>query len=289
MDLPSRIDAIWDFLDAGDANAALDAARDLYTDHPEDPWVLLARTAAAYYAELPEEALETAREADGVLSQRSPETSHPGGETVDAESEDALRDARAWRAWAAFRLWLFEEAEEAARLALESDPSDGELWDLLARVLERTGRPDEASEADRAAFERDPEAFPLPNRLTEQELDEAMEAAAAILPDPFREVLAATPVVVESFPSLELASSPYPDELPLPPDILGLFTGTSMVDRSVFDPMQTPGTIFLFKGNLERECPDRTVLIDELQTTLYHELAHYLGFDEDEMEDLGLA
>ncbi|MFO7768494.1 MAG: metallopeptidase family protein [bacterium] len=289
MDLPSRIDAVWAFLDAGDANAALDSARGLHEDHPEDPWVLLARTAAAYFAELAGEALDSAREAERLLTVRTPETDHPGGEPADGDTENALRGARTWRAYAAFRLWAFDEAEAAARRALGKEGSDPELWDLLARIMERTGRTDEAEEADRKASGLDPAAFPLPNRLTDRELDAAVEEAVARLPGVFQEVLDATPVVVEPFPSRELAESPFEDEPPLPPDILGLFTGTSMMDRSVFNPLERPGTIFLFKGNLERECPDRKTLISEIEITLYHELAHYLGFDEDDMEDLGLA
>ena len=58
-------------------------------------------------------------------------------------------------------------------------------------------------------------------------------------------------------------------------------------DRFV-NPTEQPGVVFLFQKNLERMCPDRPTLEDEIRITVWHELAHYLGFGEDEMEEMGL-
>jgi predicted Zn-dependent protease with MMP-like domain len=54
-------------------------------------------------------------------------------------------------------------------------------------------------------------------------------------------------------------------------------------------PGELPPTIFLFQRNLERYAEDEVRLIEEIRTTLYHELGHALGFDEDGVEDMGLA
>ena len=45
----------------------------------------------------------------------------------------------------------------------------------------------------------------------------------------------------------------------------------------------------IFKRNLEKICHDREDLIDQIQITVRHEIGHYLGLDEDDMERLGLA
>ena len=75
----------------------------------------------------------------------------------------------------------------------------------------------------------------------------------------------------------------------LEPDLLGLFEGSSRLDPQAETPDQLPH-IRLFLDNLwdfaER---DPAVYRDEVRTTLLHELGHYLGLDEEDVEALGLA
>ena len=40
-------------------------------------------------------------------------------------------------------------------------------------------------------------------------------------------------------------------------------------------------TIFLFQRNLENISQDRESLIEEIRDTVYHEIAHHMGMDED--------
>jgi predicted Zn-dependent protease with MMP-like domain len=47
--------------------------------------------------------------------------------------------------------------------------------------------------------------------------------------------------------------------------------------------------IMIFKKNLEKICQDEEDLIDQIQITVRHEVGHYLGLDEDDLERLGLA
>ena len=72
-----------------------------------------------------------------------------------------------------------------------------------------------------------------------------------------------------------------------PPDLLGLFLGVSLLERSGEHP-ELPPSIHLYQRNLERAAVDEEELKEQIRITLYHELGHYLGFDEDGVAELGL-
>jgi predicted Zn-dependent protease with MMP-like domain len=76
---------------------------------------------------------------------------------------------------------------------------------------------------------------------------------------------------------------------PLDPELLGLFVGTALNERTFAAPgVEEPPRIFLFQRNLERFSRDEAELSAEIARTLHHELAHYLGFAEEDMADLDL-
>jgi predicted Zn-dependent protease with MMP-like domain len=138
------------------------------------------------------------------------------------------------------------------------------------------------------AHDIDPDRFAMPRRVDEELILEAVHQAADSLPDQFRELLDELAVVVRPSPDEDLARNEDPDGPPIPPDVLGLFVGSSQLEKSVFDVGSQPGLIFLFQRNLERACPDEETLVEEIHITLWHELAHYLGFEEEDMPELGL-
>ena len=95
--------------------------------------------------------------------------------------------------------------------------------------------------------------------------------------------------------ALLLEDLPTEDDLhrydpPMSPlEILGYFSGHSVAERSSNDAWsQLPGTIVLFRSNLERMALDRNELIEQLRITMYHEVGHFLGLDEQDLEDRGL-
>lgn len=71
--------------------------------------------------------------------------------------------------------------------------------------------------------------------------------------------------------------------------LLGLFVGASFGEgMETLDPM--PSAIRLFIENLRDEAGDDPVRFrQEVRTTLLHEIGHYLGLEEDQLEERGLA
>ncbi|MGD9611296.1 MAG: metallopeptidase family protein [Kiritimatiellia bacterium] len=72
------------------------------------------------------------------------------------------------------------------------------------------------------------------------------------------------------------------------PDLLGLFVGVNCAEGADSgDPL--PPEILLFLENLwDYADGDEELFREEVRVTYYHELGHYLGLEEDDLEDRGL-
>jgi predicted Zn-dependent protease with MMP-like domain len=260
------LDSIYVALDRGDASAALEIARSALAED-DDPVLHFLAGIALLELDRPEQAEVELRRA------------------VELDAEDP--EFRANLALALFASCHFDEAEREARCALEKDETLPDAHHSLALVLERFGRFDEADRAFRRAGELDPDAFRAPLRLSGRDFEAYVAAAADRLPESFRRQLDDVVVTVEPLPSRGLLLD---DPVPLDPELFGLFVGVPLTARSSFSPGgELPPRILLFQRNLERCFPQRERLIDEITRTLYHELGHYLGMDEDELEESGMG
>lgn len=74
----------------------------------------------------------------------------------------------------------------------------------------------------------------------------------------------------------------------LAPDLLGLFVGPNCAEGvESGDPL--PPEILLFLENLwDYAEGDEEIFREEVRVTYFHELGHYLGLEEGELEDRGL-
>ncbi len=129
----------------------------------------------------------------------------------------------------------------------------------------------------------DADACPAPVRMPDDEaLGMLREIVAAFPPD-----LAAAldNVSIELAPMPDAAIDGGPDTDPL---VLGLYAGAP-IGESVDAPLSMPGSVRIFKRNIERVAADREALLEELRITLLHEVGHHLGWDEDDLEARGLA
>ena len=69
--------------------------------------------------------------------------------------------------------------------------------------------------------------------------------------------------------------------------LLGLFQGVPLIERSISAPPLFPDTIFLFQGPLERMCATVEELEEEIEITVVHEVAHFIGMGEERLAELG--
>jgi len=78
------------------------------------------------------------------------------------------------------------------------------------------------------------------------------------------------------------------EEHPDDPDLFGLYEGVPLPDRGDWAGTM-PDRIRIFRRPLVESFPDVRELEEEIRITVLHELGHYFGLDEDELDKLGYS
>ena len=231
-----------------------------------------------------------AEDVDRVLEEGDAALDAGDFETALACFDEALAsDSEHWgaalgRAEALLSMWRAEEALDLLERMRPSDPEsdDPDRAELEGRAREAMGEFDPADRLFRAAAELDPETYTPPVRMSEADFQGILDKVLEALPDVIRDAVAEVPVLVTPKPTEEIAErAPH-----ITPDLLGLFVGTPIGERG---PSGYGDVVMLFQRNLERAGRSRAEVSKEIKITLLHEYGHYLGFDEEELEHLGLA
>jgi len=259
------VERVWELLDEGEIASARTALESLLARRPGHPDLRVVDAAVSLDEGDAVRALEALRGAE---------------RSADPALLFHLRAA------AHYALAEPEAARDDARRALAVSPDAPETHALLARALELLNDPAPAEKHDQLAFELDHERFPLPLEVSDEDFDAVVESSLTELPAEVRQHLQEIPVLVESLPSLDVLRAGKP---PISPDVLGLFVGRDLLERSHADLPGAPGAIYLFRRNLLRACLDRNELAREIRITVQHEVGHLLGLDEDELEQWGLG
>ena len=108
-----------------------------------------------------------------------------------------------------------------------------------------------------------------------------VQTAIDELPDELRSAAEAVVVTLEPAPNPDYVADG------IAPDTLGLFLGESMADPPSSHPQPTQ-IIFFLENLWEFAEHNQAIYLDEVRTTYLHELGHYFGFDEDDLEERGL-
>jgi predicted Zn-dependent protease with MMP-like domain len=124
----------------------------------------------------------------------------------------------------------------------------------------------------------------MPCHVGKVEFGRLVEAALAELPPRFAEHLQRVPVEIRDRPTPQQLK-----EVGLGKDdlLLGLYVGTSLADQSVNHDYELPSVIYLFREDLELVSDSREQLQNEIRTTVLHEVGHYFGLDEAQLDALG--
>ena len=69
--------------------------------------------------------------------------------------------------------------------------------------------------------------------------------------------------------------------------LLGLYEGIPLTHRDDYGGMVMPDRITLFRRSILAECDSREEVVEEVRTTVVHEVAHHFGIDDDRLHELG--
>jgi len=121
-------------------------------------------------------------------------------------------------------------------------------------------------------------------RLSEKEFDGIVKKALQRIPGEIRGYLNNIVITVQKRPSKRMREE---IELALDEPLLGLFEGVPLIERSVTSPPLYPDIIYLFQEPLEAMCETLEELQEEIEITVVHEVAHYVGMTEERLAELG--
>jgi predicted Zn-dependent protease with MMP-like domain len=121
--------------------------------------------------------------------------------------------------------------------------------------------------------------------LNHTEIRKEVASVLNRLPKQFRKGLQNIEIVVEERPTRDLLLSVGLD--PRHDTLYGLYQGIPLPDRSALYPPILPDKITIFSEPLLRDFSDPEDLREQIRTTVLHEIAHYFGFDDDEIDKLG--
>ena len=114
--------------------------------------------------------------------------------------------------------------------------------------------------------------------------DELVQKAIRGIPQRFRDAMHNLEIVVEDWPDPDLMEEVTGDREAI---LYGLFTGRPLPMRNATDWGDLPSLIYLYRGPLEEDFSDPEELARQIEITLVHEIAHYMGFGEEILEEYG--
>ena len=121
--------------------------------------------------------------------------------------------------------------------------------------------------------------------LSRAEFERVVDEALESLPKRFAEMVENVVIAVEDEPSDEDLESidDDDDDGDDRSELLGIYRGVALTERS-HDMQLLPDEIAVFRGPINRVARTRSEAVREVRETVIHELGHYFGLDDDEMQ-----
>lgn len=115
--------------------------------------------------------------------------------------------------------------------------------------------------------------------MEHDDFENTIRETIAQLPEWVQEAMHNVDVQVLDEPGEDL--DPYGDRL------LGLYTGVPLTERESNHAGELPDVIYVFRNPHLELGLSQEELREEIGKTVIHEIAHYFGFEDDHLDDIG--
>ncbi|MBI3661685.1 MAG: metallopeptidase family protein [Acidobacteria bacterium] len=130
--------------------------------------------------------------------------------------------------------------------------------------------------------------------MTRKQFDQLVADALASLPPKYRSLLDNVAVLVEDLPAAQGPPEDVADDEDL---LMGEFIGVPRTSRALWDMPPEPARVLLYQKNIEAFAADAAaddshgpsldeIIREEVRLTVLHELGHFFGMEEDQLEDV---
>ncbi len=109
--------------------------------------------------------------------------------------------------------------------------------------------------------------------VSEERFDELVDEAIDLIPDRFLDLMGNVVILVAA-------------RNPETPDLLGLYEGVPLTERQA-DHWGPPDCIHVYREALLDYCVSESMLVEQIRITVLHEVGHFFGMDEDDLDRLG--
>ncbi len=111
--------------------------------------------------------------------------------------------------------------------------------------------------------------------MTRDRFEELVSDALDLVPDELTRLMNNVVVLVEDEPPLDQ------------PGLLGVYNGIPLTERGGWYAGALPDRITIFRMPTLRMCATEDEVIEEVEITVVHEIAHHFGIDDERLHDLG--
>ncbi len=119
--------------------------------------------------------------------------------------------------------------------------------------------------------------------MTRDRFERLVVEAMTLIPRRFRREMKNLAVVVEDDPAPDLLEEM---EIEPPDSLYGLYQGTPLPERSWGHGNALPDKITLYQRPIEQDCEDEDEIRAVIGETLIHEVGHYFGLSDEEIEEI---
>ena len=113
--------------------------------------------------------------------------------------------------------------------------------------------------------------------MSEERFAELVDQALDAIPEELADRVQNCVVVIED-------RAPEPDS-----GLLGFYDGVPLSERDSWYAGVLPDRIVIFRDAILDMCEDEDDVVEEVRITVWHEVAHYFGIDDDHLDEIGYA